>query len=147
MANELLTTGYDGVLSFAAGTISGDPSLVSLTEIANARDTNLTMSVDKVDMSDRSSKFKLYCPSMVELEISTTVTYNDSTKFLIEAVLERTEGTVSFLDEAGGSGMYFHCQVFSADLQEPLTDGQTVSLSFCPTRTVDFTSTEEPKWA
>ena len=147
MANELLTTGYDGVLSFAAGTITGDPSAASLTVIANARDTNLKMTVDKVDVSDRSSRFKLYCPSMIELEITTTVTYNDSTKGFIENVLSRNEGTVSLLDKTGGEGIYFHCQVFSGDLQEPLSDGMTVSLSFCPARTVDFTSVEEPKWA
>ncbi len=147
MANEMLSTGYDGVLQFIAGTVSGDPSLASFVTIANARDTDLKISVDKVEISDRSSKYKLYCPSMIELEITTTVSYTDATKVFIDNVLQRNEGTVAFLDKVGGEGMYFHCQVFSSDLASPLAADQNITLTFCPTRTVDFTAIEEPKWA
>ena len=147
MANELLSTGYDGVLQFVAGTISGDPALASFVTIANARDTDLKITVDKVPVNDRSSRYKLYCPSMIEVEITTTVTYTAATKPFIDYVLDRSEGTVCFLDKTGGSGMYFHCQVFSSDLATPLESDQNISLTFCPTRTVDFTSAEEPKWA
>tara|TARA_R110002020_G_scaffold368536_5_gene580365 strand:- start:3633 stop:4076 length:444 start_codon:yes stop_codon:yes gene_type:complete len=147
MANELLTTGYDGVLSFVSGTISGAPTSASLVEITHARDTDLKINVDKVEISDRSSRYKLYCPSMIELEITTTVSYTAATKPFIDRVLDRNEGTVALLDKTGGEGIYFHCQVFSSDYSASLTSDQNISLSFCPTRSVDFASNEAPVWA
>ncbi len=148
MANELLTTGYDGVLGFVADPApSGDPSLATFVTLTNAQEVNANFSVDKVEQSDRSSRYKLYCPGMQELEITATVRYTAATKAFIEYVLDRNSGTVQFLDKTGGEGWYFHCQVFSSDLAVPLTDGMKISLSFCPIRTVDFVSSEQPKWA
>lgn len=148
MANETLATGYEGVLGFVADpTPSGDPALASFVELTNAKDVNVKFNVDKVDQSDRSSRYKLYCPSMIELEITATLRYTAATKSFIDYVLDRNTGTVQFLDRTGGEGWYFHCQVATGDLALPLSDGTTISISFCPIRTVDFVTGEEPKWA
>ena len=112
-----------------------------------ARDTNVKITVDKVEQTDRSSRYKQYCAGMLEAEITTTVTYNATTQPFIEHCLDRLTGTVGILDKTGGEGLYFHCQVFQSDLAQPLSDGQTVSLTFCPIRTVDFVEVEEPTWA
>lgn len=148
MANETLATGYEGVLGYVADAApSGDPSLASFTAITNAKDVNVKFSVDKVDQSDRSSRYKLYCPSMMELEVTANVRYTDSTKVFIDSVLERDTGTVQVLDRSGGEGWYFHCQVSSSNFSLPLADGMSIDLTFCPIRTVDFTEVEEPKFA
>lgn len=148
MANETLATGYEGVLGFVADpTPSGDPSLASFVELTNAKDVNVKFNVDKVDQSDRSSRYKLYCPSMIELEITATLRYTAATKSFIDYVLDRDTGTAQFLDRTGGEGWYFHCQVATGDLALPLSDGMTINVSFCPIRTVDFAAGEEPKWA
>ncbi len=148
MANETLATGYEGVLGFVADAApSGDPSLATFVELTNAKDVNVKFNVDKVDQSDRSSRYKLYCPSMIELEITATLRYTDATKVFIDYVLERNTGTVQFLDRTGGEGWYFHCQVATGSLSMPLTDGMNIEVSFCPIRTVDFVSIEQPKWA
>ncbi len=143
----LLPTGQDAVLGYSTAAISGDPSLATFTAITNAQDVNVSFSVDKVDQSDRSSRYKLYCPGMMELEASATVRYSTATKDFIEHCLDREEGTVQILDSAGGEGWHFHCQVSASDLTLPLSDGMKISLTFCPTRTEAFTSIEEPKWA
>ncbi|MGB2256272.1 MAG: hypothetical protein ACPH56_14680 [Spongiibacter marinus] len=105
MANETLATGYEGVLGFVADPApSGDPSLATFVELTNAKDVNVKFSVDKVDQSDRSSRYKLYCPSMIELEITATLRYTAATKTFIDYVLDRNTGTVQFLDKTGGEG-------------------------------------------
>ena len=148
MANETLATGYEGVLGYVADPApAGDPSAASFVAITNAKDVNVKFSVDKVDQSDRSSRYKLYCPSMIELEVTATVRYTDATKSFIESVLNRDTGTVQVLDRAGGEGWYFHCQVSAGNFSLPLSDGMSIDLTFCPIRTVDFAAGEEPKFA
>ena len=126
---------------------TGDPSAASFVVITNAKDVNVKFNVDKVDQSDRSSRYKLYCPSMIELEVTATVRYTDATKTFIDSVLNRDTGTVQVLDRAGGEGWYFHCQVSASNFSLPLADGMSIDLTFCPIRTVDFATGEEPKFA
>ncbi len=127
-------TGFDGVLQWTANT-NADPSLATtFVTVDEARDVNVTISVDKTEVTDRSSRFKRYCPSMVEAEITSTLTYNATSKAFIDACLDRDVITVAVLHSSGGEGIYMTAQCFQADYSAPLADGMTVSVSFCPVK-------------
>ena len=144
---DLNLVGYDAVLSWSAGVADPASSAAGLAALDNARDVNVTISVDKVDMSDRSSRFKRYCPAMLEVEVTAEVTYNSTTKDFIQKCIDRDVMTIAVLDSASGSGLYFTGQCFTSDLNTPLTDGMTINLAFAPTKQSGSGAGGAPVWA
>ncbi len=57
MRLEASQVGFDGVLSWSA-TVDADPAGVTLAAIDTARDVNVTIAVDKTEVTDRRSQFK-----------------------------------------------------------------------------------------
>jgi len=124
-------TGYDGVLMIG-GADTADPANATLTAVPTARDVNVTISADKTEVSDRTSKFKRYCPSMIEIEVTATLTYNADSKSFIDDLIAKSTMGVGVLHSSGGEGLYFTGQCFSSDFAQPLTDGMTLNISLCP---------------
>ena len=129
-------TGFDGALGI--GTAGADASLaVSYTVLSGSRDASASISSDKADVSDRSTKFKNYVAAGIDLEITVTLTSDEAATLatLRNACLGRTPVLVGIFDEsiaAGAEGIAFDAYVFSNDLAQPLNDGQTVSVTFAP---------------
>ena len=144
---DLNLVGYDAVLSWSATVADPASSAAGLAALDNARDTNVTISVDKVDMSDRSTRFKTYCPAMLEVEVTTEVTYNATTKAFIQKCIDRDVMTIAVLDSVAGEGLYFTGQCFTSDLNVPLTDGMTINLSFAPAKQTGSGAGGAPVWA
>ena len=144
---DLNLTGFDAVLQYAPAVASPASSVAGLVAISNARDVNVTISVDKVEVTDRSSRFKRYCPAMLDVEVTVEVTYNASTKMFIDTCIDRDVITIAALDSVAGSGLYFTAQCFSADFASPLADGQTLSLTFAPAKQSGVGAGGPPVWA
>lgn len=146
MPLETAQVGFNGLLQWSA-TVGTDPSAVAgLAAIDTARDVNVTISVDKTEVTDRRSQFKRYCPSMIEVEVSATLTYNADSKAFIQKCIDRDVMTIAVLHSTGSEGIYFTGQCFSSDLAQPLTDGMTISLTFCPVRQTGTGAGGEPVW-
>lgn len=127
-------TGFDGVLQWSATTDDPPSAVSSFTVVDNARDVNATINADKTEVTDRSSRFKRYCPSMLDCEITATLTYNSTTQVFIDKCINREVMTVAALHSAGGEGLYMTAQCFKADFAAPLTDGMTIDVSFAPVK-------------
>lgn len=145
MPLETSQVGFNGLLSWSA-TVDADPSGVTLAAIDTARDVNVTISVDKTEVTDRRSQFKRYCPSMIDVEVTSTLTYNATSKDFIQKCLDRDVMTIGVQHSAGSEGIYFTGQCFSSDLAQPLTDGMTISVSFAPVRQTGTGAGGEPVW-
>ena len=127
-------TGFDGVLQWTTNT-NADPNLATtFASIDGARDVNVSINPDKTEVTDRSSRFKRYCPSMIDVEISATLTYNDDTKVFIEKCIAREVMTVAVLHTTGGEGLYITAQCFKSSFAAPLADGQTIEVMFAPVK-------------
>ncbi len=125
-------TGFDGVLQWSDN-VNADPSLATtLVAITGARDVNATISVDKTEVTDRGSRFKRYCPSMIEAEVTATLTYNADTQVFINKCIDRDVMTIAVLHSAAGEGLYMTAQCSKADFSAPLADGMTIDVAFCP---------------
>ncbi len=124
--------GFDGLLQFSTNLNANPSSATGLADIAGARDVNATISVNSAEVTDRDSRFKRYCPSMIECEVTATVTYKAATKAFIQKCIDRDLMTIAVLHSSGGQGLYMTAQCFTSDLSTPLEDGMTISLSFCP---------------
>lgn len=124
--------GFDGVLQWSA-TLNADPSAAAgLATLSGCRDVNATISVNAAEVTDRDSRFKRYCPNMIDVEASATVTYNASTNDFVQKCIDRDVMTIAVLHSSGGEGLYFTGQCFSADFAQPLEDGMTLNLTFAP---------------
>ncbi len=133
-------TGFDGKIYYAL-TVAA-PASATWVELELSRDVNTTMSADEADTSDRRSAVKSKCPTMIEVETSTTLTYvNGDTTLtaLRDAFLARTQIQVAVMDgdiaTSGSEGLVYPCHVYSNDFAQPLSDGQTVSVTFKPSAT------------
>ena len=130
-------TGFDGSMGIgvADATVT---AAVTYTEVPTARDINVTVTADKSEVSDRTSAFKNYVAGGQDCEISTTLTYdsNDTTQSTIrDACIARTRLVVGVFDgalQAAAEGITFDAYVFSTDIAQPLSDGQTYSVTFAP---------------
>ncbi len=130
-------TGFDGSLAIG----SADATLTATgtwTAVGGSKDVNATISSDKADTSTRNSVFKNYIAAGLDCEISATVQYDstDTTHSTIRtACLARTRLTVACLDgavAATSQGLAFDGYVFSNDIAQPLSEGQTYSVTFKP---------------
>ena len=145
MPLETAQVGFNGVLSWSA-TVADLPSGVTLAAIDTARDVNVTISVDKTEVTDRRSQFKRYCPSMIDVEVTSTLTYTATSAAFIQKCLDRDVMTIGVQHNAGSEGIYFTGQCFSSDLAQPLTDGMTISVSFAPIRQSGVGAGGAPEW-
>lgn len=138
-------TGFDGAL--AIGTSDGLLTAASFTLVGSSRDASATISADKADISDRSTRYKQYVAAGVDIEISATLTQDGSAPLatLRNACLDRTVVKVGLFTSdlaIGAEGIVFDAHVFSNDIAQPLTEGQTVSISFAPAHG----ATQLPDW-
>lgn len=145
MPLETSQVGFNGLLQWSA-TVDADPSGVTLADIDTARDVNVSIQVDKTEVTDRRSQFKRYCPSMIDVEVTATLTYNATSKEFVEKCLDRDVMTIGVKHSAASEGIYFTGQCFQSDLAQPLTDGMTISVSFAPVRQSGTGAGGEPVW-
>jgi hypothetical protein len=146
MPLETAQVGFNGLLQWSA-TVGSDPSAVAgLAAIDTARDVNVTISVDKTEVTDRRSQFKRYCPSMIEVEVTATLTYTADSNDFIQKCIDRDVMTIAVLHNSASEGIYFTGQCFTSDLAQPLTDGMTISVSFCPVRQTGTGAGGAPVW-
>jgi len=145
MPLETSQVGFNGLLSWSA-TVDADPSGVTLAAIDTARDVNVTIAVDKTEVTDRRSQFKRYCPSMIDVEVTATLTYTATSKDFIQKCLDRDVMTIGVQHSAASEGIYFTGSCFQSDLSQPLTDGMTISVSFAPVRQTGTGAGGEPVW-
>jgi len=124
--------GFEGILQWSATLADPASGAAGLAAIDTARDVNVTISVDKTEVTDRRSRFKRYCPSMIDVEVSATLTYNAASAAFIQKCIDRDVMTIAVLHSSGGEGIYFTGQCFTSDLATPLADGMTISVSFAP---------------
>jgi len=139
-------TGFDG--SLGIGSAGADIDLVATyTECPNAGDVNVTINGDKADTSSRKSPFKTAVMGGLDCEITATIVYdpNDTTiATLRTACINRTALTVCACVDSldiGTEGIAFEAHVFSTDIAQPLSEGQTYSVSFAPA-----SSGNAPEW-
>ena len=139
-------TGFDGALG--VGVADADTSLVATYTVVNgSRDLMADISGDKAETSDRTSPFKSYVLGGLECEITATFTYDASEAIqstIRTACIGRTRITVGVFDrdiEVDAEGLTFDAYVFSNDIAQPLQEGQTYSVSFCPA-----SMGSEPAW-
>lgn len=128
-------TGFDG--SLAIGTSDGLLTAASFTPVPDSRDVNCSISGDKADTADRSSSFKTYVIGGIDLEITATLSSAEHATLatLRDACINRTIVKVACLTGdvvASTEGVSFDAYVFSNDIAQPLSGGQTVSVSFAP---------------
>ena len=133
-------TGFDGALGI--GTAGAANTALSFTEVLGARDVNVSINSDKANTSDRATKWKSYTAAGVDLEVTATLTLVDgsSTQGAIlstirTACIDRTTikvGAFTSAIAASAEGVVFDCYVFSNDIAQPLSDGQTISVTFAP---------------
>ena len=145
MPLETSQVGFNGLLQWSA-TVAADPSGVTLADIDTARDVNVSIQVDKTEVTDRRSQFKRYCPSMIDVEVTATLTYNADSKEFVQKCLDRDVMTIGVKHSAASEGIYFTGQCFQSDLAQPLTDGMTISVSFAPVRQSGTGAGGEPVW-
>ena len=147
MALENAQVGFDGVLQWSATLADPATGAAGLATIPGVRDVNVTISVDKTEVTDRTSRFKRYCPSMIDVEVTAELTYTAASQEFIDKCIARDTMTIAVLHESGGEGIYFTGQCYTADLSQPLTDGMAISVTFAPVRTSGSGEGGQPVWA
>ena len=124
-----------------------------LVEIKEARDVDFPMAPDKIDDSDRGSDFKKYTEGLIDLAINAKLTYrngNANCAAIRDALMAGT--VVEYLvldgpsDVSGSAGVRFFGKVFTNNMSQPLTDGQTVDIEIAPAHHEEGGSVVEPTW-
>ncbi len=144
-------TGFDGKAYYNDGT-NASPVW---KEITYARDVNTTSSAEKLDNSDRSSKFKKYCSGQLDIETTITLTYGRTAATAVhdlrQKFLSRSPVQIAIMDgniaTTGSEGFKYYASVYSHDWDQPLSDGQTLSMTFAPTYYEESSSVIEPEWS
>ncbi len=122
-------------------------------EVDVARDVSTNASADEADTSDRRSVFKTTCPSLLTLESTMTMTYeNGDTKIkdLRDQFLARKPVLIAVMDgdiaTSGSEGFVFWANIYSNDFAQPLTDGCTVDVTFRPSVPPSQDNSTNPQW-
>jgi len=140
--------GFDGYAYYNTAT-DATPTWVELDTV---RDVTTTASADSAENSDRRSKWKKHCPGLLDLETTMTFTFvaGDTAQLGLRThFLNRTSVQIAVMNDdittVGSEGFKYYAHVYSNDFAQPLSDGQTVSVTFKPA--VDSTEpTVEPSW-
>ena len=145
--------GLDAYAYYNSAATDASPTWV---EIDVARDVSTSSSADKAEVTDRRSKFKKYCPGTIDIETTITATYvqgNTAIDYLRAAYLARTPVQIAIVDgplpPASGNtteGFKYYAYVYSQDFDQPLTEGQTVSMTFAPCNSPSTDPGIEPSW-
>ncbi len=145
--------GLDAKFYYEAALEAGTLATASWTEVDVARDVSTSASADEADTSDRRSVFKTTCPSLLTLESSLQMTYeNGDTKVkdLRDQFLARKPILIAVMDgpidTSGSEGFVFWANIYSNDFAQPLTDGCTVDVTFRPAVPPAGDSTTTPQW-
>lgn len=132
---------------------TGTNAVPVLVEITEARDVDFPMASDKIDDSDRGSDFKKYTDGQIDLAINAKLTYrngNANCTALRNAVLAGTVIEFFALDGSsavtGSAGVRFFGKVFSNNMQQPLSDGQTVDIEIAPAYHEESSVVVQPSW-
>ena len=124
-----------------------------LVEIPEARDVDFPMAPDKIDDSDRGSDFKKYTDGQIDLAINAKLTYrngNANCTAIRNALLNGT--IIEFFaldgpsDVTGSEGIRFFGKVFTNNMNQPLTDGQTVDIEIAPAYYEEASAVVQPSW-
>ena len=143
-------TGFDGKAYYNSGT-NASPTWV---EITYARDVNTTSSAEKLDNSDRASKYKKYCAGQLDVETTITLTYGRTAATAVDALRDkyhlREAVQIAIMDgniaDTGTEGYKYYASVYSHDWDQPLSDGQTLTMTFAPTYYEESGSVVDPDW-
>lgn len=127
--------GRDARLYRNTGTIS----VPVWTEVKEARDITLNMAGDKVEQSDRSTRFKLYDVGSIDLSISATLTYrtgNANCEALRNLLLNNCAEQMALMSgpiaTVGSEGIKAGFKVFTNNHAFPMADGMTVEIELAP---------------
>ena len=145
-------SGRDAKLYHNSGTVAS-PTWVHIKE---ARDLSLTMTADNFDVSDRTSKYKMYGHGGIDVEISGKLTYRTNntncdtirTLFLSGCAAEFAlmSNTITGADGAA-EGIRGGFAVFTNSMEFPLADGMSVDISLKPAYFENGSSTQvELSW-
>lgn len=140
--------GFDGYAYYNTAT----DALPTWVEIDTCRDVTTTAATDSADVSDRRSKWKKNCPGMIDVETTMTLTFvaGDTAQLGLRThFLNRTTVQIAVMNDditvVGSEGFKYYAHVFSNDFAQPLSDGQTITVTFKPA--TDATEpTIEPTW-
>ena len=143
--------GFDGKCYYNSAATDATPTWV---EIDLVRDVNTAVSADKADVSDRRSKFKKSCVALIDIETTMTLTYesgNTALDYLRDtAFLGRAPVQIAVMDgpiaTSGSEGYKYYSNVYSNDFNQPLSDGETVQLTFAPVNSPSTDPGIEPSW-
>jgi hypothetical protein len=145
--------GLDAKFYYEAALEAGTLATASWVEVDLARDVSTSASADEADTSDRRSVFKTTCPSLLTLESSLQMTYeNGDTKIkaLRDQFLARKPILIAVMDgpiaTTGSEGFVFWANIYSNDFAQPLTDGCTVDVTFRPAVPPTGDATTTPQW-
>lgn len=142
-------TGFDGFAYYNSAPTSAAPTWVLLDTV---RDVTTTASADSADNSDRRSIYKKNCVGMIDLETTMTFTHvaGDAAQLGLRThFLARTVVEIAIMDSditvSGAEGFKYYAIVLSNDFAQPMSDGQTISVTFKPAiKSTD--SAIEPAW-
>lgn len=143
-------SGRDAHLYLNTGTVASP----TWTEIIEARDLSLALTAESIDVSDRSTKFKLYDSGGIECSISGKLTYRNGNAncesirdlFLsgCGAEFALTDGPIATVGTEGIRGGF---KVFTNSHEFPLADGMTVDIELRPCYFENGSSTQTvPEW-
>lgn len=129
--------GKEAKLYHNAGTVASP----TWTHIKEARDLSLNMTAEEFDVSDRSSKFKMYDSGLIDVEISGKLSFRTNntncdtirTLFLsgCGAEFALMSNTITGADGAA-EGVRGGFKVFTNSHEFPLSDGMTVDITLKP---------------
>jgi hypothetical protein len=100
----------------------------------NVKDASNSFEVALADLSSRASRFRKNCPTLVNLTIELEIQYERDDEIfeaVREAVIDGTPVDVTMLDSKAGlyEGIVGRFHVASQGIQQPLEEGQTVTIS------------------
>lgn len=132
---------------------TGTNATPTWSEVTGVRDLSLPLAADKVDISDRGSRFKKETGGMIESAISFQLTYrngNADHAALRAAMLNKTAIEFAVMSgditTSGEEGLRSFCEVFTFNHEQPLSDGVTVDVEIAPTYAEESDVVIHPSW-
>ena len=120
---------------------SGSVASPTWVHIKEARDLSLNMTADSFDVTDRTSRYKLYGTGSVDVEISGKITFrtsNTNCKTIRDLFLSGCAAEFALMSntitgaDGAAEGIRGGFAVFTNSMEFPLNDGMTVDISLKP---------------
>lgn len=109
------------------------------TEVTEARGLQLPMAADKVEQSDRSTRFKLYDSGGIDISFSGKLSYrsgNANCEALRDLMLDNCAEQMALMSDditvVGAEGIKAGMKVFTNSHDYPFTDGKTIDIELAP---------------